>query len=245
VAVAEKLPERLAAAFEDRFGIRPLEAYGTTECSPVIAVSTQDFRAPGFCQVGAKRGRIGHPLHGISVHIVDTLTPESLPFGTPGLLLVRGPNVMQGYLGKPDKTAEVFENGWYVTGDIAAQDEDGFLMITDRLSRFSQVGGEMVPHVKVEEQLQELARETEQRFVVTGVPDGSTSERLVVLHTLPPEELNALIDQLSQSGLPNLWIPHRDQFFQIEQLPYLGTGKLDLRLVRSLAARLSAAAAES
>ena len=105
---------RLALAFEDRFGIRPLEGYGATECSPVIAVNTRDFRAPGFLQVGAKRGRIGHPLPGIAVRIVDPETRERLAMDTPGLLLVRGPNVMKGYLGKPEKTAEVLQDGWYI-----------------------------------------------------------------------------------------------------------------------------------
>ncbi|MEJ0091839.1 MAG: MFS transporter [Limisphaerales bacterium] len=103
---AEKLPERLAAAFEENFGIRPLEGYGCTECSPAVTVNTYDFRAAGFRQVGAKRGTIGHPLPGVSVRIVDVNQPHSeasLPFGEPGLLLVRGPNVMQGYLGRPEK----------------------------------------------------------------------------------------------------------------------------------------------
>ena len=199
VVGAEKLPERLALAFEDRFGIRPLEGYGATECSPVIAVNTRDFRAPGFRQVGAKRGHIGHPLPGISVRIVDPETRERLPVGTAGLLLVRGPNVMKGYLGKPEKTAEVLQDGWYVTGDIAAEDEDGFLTITDRLSRFSKIGGEMVPHIKIEEKLQELAGATEQKFVVTGVPDGKKGERLVVLHSLSPDELKALLRSHARS----------------------------------------------
>ena len=176
------MPERLALAFEDRFGVKPLEGYGATECSPVVAVNTRDFRAPGFRQVGGKRGRIGHPLPGISIRIVDPETREPMPAGTPGLLLVRGPNVMQGYLGKPEKTAEALQDGWYVTGDIATEDEDGFLTITDRLSRFSKIGGEMVPHIKVEEQLHEIAGATEQKFVVTAVPDGKKGERLVVLH---------------------------------------------------------------
>ena len=154
VVGAEKLPERLALAFEDRFGIRPLEGYGATECAPVVSVNTHDFRAPGFRQVGAKRGRIGHPLPGVSVRIVDPDTYESVAAGASGLLLVRGPNVMLGYLGKAEKTAEVLRDGWYVTGDIAAEDEDGFLTITVRLSRFSKIGVEMVPHIKVEDQLQ-------------------------------------------------------------------------------------------
>jgi len=241
---AEKLPERVALAFEDRFGIRPLEGYGATECSPVVAVNTKDFRGPGFRQVGAKRGSIGHPLPGISVRIVDPETQEPVPVGNAGLLIVRGPNVMQGYLGKPEKTAEVLRDGWYVTGDIAAQDEDGFLTITDRLSRFSKIGGEMVPHVKVEERLHEIAGLTEQAFVVTGVPDEKKGERLVVLHVLKQEELKAALEKLPESGLPNLWMPRASQFFFVEELPHLGTGKLDLRRVRELAIQFSASEKE-
>ncbi|MFY9690703.1 MAG: AMP-binding protein, partial [Candidatus Acidiferrales bacterium] len=236
---AEKLPERLALAFEDRFGVKPLEGYGATECSPVVAVNTRDFRAPGFRQVGGKRGRIGHPLPGISIRIVDPDTREPVAAGAAGLLLVRGPNVMQGYLGKPEKTAEALQDGWYVTGDIATEDEDGFLTITDRLSRFSKIGGEMVPHIKIEEQLHEIAGATEQKFVVTAVPDGKKGERLVVLHLLPPAELKAVIEKLPQTGLPNLWIPRPNQFFLVEEFPHLGTGKLDLRRVRELALEFS------
>ncbi|MGB0033945.1 MAG: acyl-[ACP]--phospholipid O-acyltransferase [Candidatus Acidiferrales bacterium] len=241
VVGAEKLPERLANAFEDRFGIRPLEGYGCTECSPVVAVNTRDFRAPGFRQIGAKRGRIGHPLPGVSIRIVDPETLERRPVGEPGLMLVRGPNVMKGYLGKPEKTAEVLQNGWYVTGDIAAEDEDGFITITDRLSRFSKIGGEMVPHIKVEEKLHEIAGATEQKFVVTGVPDGKKGERLIVLHTLSPEELKATTERLGESGLPNLWTPRANQFYHVEELPHLGTGKLDLRRVHEIAVDFSPA----
>jgi acyl-[acyl-carrier-protein]-phospholipid O-acyltransferase/long-chain-fatty-acid--[acyl-carrier-protein] ligase len=235
---AEKLPERLASAFDEHFGIRPLEGYGCTECSPAVAVNTHDFRASGFRQVGAKRGKIGHPLPGVSVRICDPENPhskETLPVGTAGLMLVRGPNVMQGYLGRPEKTAEVLRDGWYVTGDVAALDEDGFLQITDRLNRFSKIGGEMVPHIKVEEKLHELAGLTEQAFVVTGVPDEKKGERLVVLHRLKPEQLQPCIEKLAQSDLPNLWKPRPEQFIYVEALPYLGTGKLDLRKVKELA----------
>jgi acyl-[acyl-carrier-protein]-phospholipid O-acyltransferase/long-chain-fatty-acid--[acyl-carrier-protein] ligase len=205
-------------------------------------VNTRDFRAPGFHQVGAKRGHIGRPLPGVSVRIVDPDTHEPLPVGTPGLLLVRGPNVMKGYLGKPEATLQVLQDGWYITGDIACQDEDGFLTITDRLSRFSKIGGEMVPHIKIEEQLHELAGETERCFAVTGVPDGKKGERLVVLHTLASESLKATLEKLSQAGLPNLWIPRPNQFFLVEELPHLGTGKLDLHRIREIALELSAVA---
>jgi acyl-[acyl-carrier-protein]-phospholipid O-acyltransferase/long-chain-fatty-acid--[acyl-carrier-protein] ligase len=241
LAGAEKLSERIVQAFEDRFGIRPLEGYGCTECSPVVSVNTRDFRGPGFRQVGAKRGSIGHPLPGISVGVISPETGEPLPVGEPGLMLVRGPNVMQGYLGKPEKTAEVLREGWYATGDIGALDEDGFLTITDRLSRFSKIGGEMVPHVKVEETLHEAAELTEQSFVVAGVPDRSKGERLVVLHTLADEQLPEIYEKFSHLGLPNLWVPRLNQFFRIDAIPVLGTGKLDLRKIRSLAMELSAA----
>ncbi len=236
---AEKLPERVALAFEDRFGIRPLEGYGCTECAPVVAVNTRDFRAPGFRQIGGKRGKIGHPLPGVSVRIVAPETLAPLPLGQAGLLLVQGPNVMQGYLGLPDKTAEVLRDGWYVTGDIAALDEDGFITIADRLSRFSKIAGEMVPHIKIEEKLHELAGATEQSFVVTAVPDGKKGERLVVLHTLPEHQLKETLEKLAHSDLPNLWTPRPNQFFRVEKLPMLGTGKLDLRRVRDLALELS------
>jgi len=238
---AEKLHEPVAQAFEDRFGIRPLEAYGCTECSPAVAVNARDYRAPGFRQVGAKRGKIGHPLPGVSVRIVDPETMNSLPANEPGLLLVRGPNIMKGYLGKPDQTAEVLRDGWYATGDIASIDEDGFLAITDRLSRFSKIAGEMVPHLKVEEKLHELAGMTEQVFAVAGVPDEKKGERLVVLHTLAEEKLKECLGKLPLSGLPNLWLPRADAFFHVPALPYLGSGKLDLRRVREMAYELSKA----
>jgi len=238
LAGAEKLPERVALAFEDQFGIRPLEGYGCTECSPVVSVNTQDSRGPGFHQTGAKRGSIGHPLPGVTVRITDPETGAFLGPGKPGLLLVRGPNVMQGYLGRPEKTSEVLRDGWYVTGDIAAIDEDGFLVITDRLSRFSKIGGEMVPHGKIEEKLHEIAGATEQTFVVTGVPDEKKGERLVVLHTLQDEQLRGVIEKLSHCDLPNLWLPRPNQFFRIEGFPLLGTGQLDLGCIRDLAISL-------
>jgi acyl-[acyl-carrier-protein]-phospholipid O-acyltransferase/long-chain-fatty-acid--[acyl-carrier-protein] ligase len=240
---AEKLPERVALAFEDVFGIRPLEGYGCTECSPVVAVNGRDFRAPGFRQVGARRGTIGHPLPGVSVRIVDPDTLQPMPAGKPGMLMVKGPNVMKGYLGRPEKTAEVLKDGWYITGDIANLEEDGFLTITDRLTRFSKIGGEMVPHIKVEDKLHQLAEATDQVFAVAAVPDEKKGERLVVLHTLSDEKLAPVLEKLAGCDLPALWKPRKDQFFHLDALPYLGTGKLDLRAMKTKAAELAGAPA--
>ncbi len=235
VVGAEKLTDRVADAFEEKFGIVALEGYGCTECSPIVAVNVPDFRARGFRQVGHKRGRIGHPLPGVSVKIVSTDTGAPLPQGEQGLLLVKGPNVMKGYLGNPAKTAEVIRDGWYVTGDIARVDEDGFVEITDRLSRFSKIGGEMVPHIKVEDALHRAVGSSEQVFCVTGLPDEAKGERLAVVHTLPEDRIPEVLEKLAAEGLPNLWVPKRDAFRKIEAIPLLGSGKVDLRKVREIA----------
>jgi acyl-[acyl-carrier-protein]-phospholipid O-acyltransferase / long-chain-fatty-acid--[acyl-carrier-protein] ligase len=211
----------------------------------VVTFPPHDFRAAGFRQAGSRHGSIGRPLPGVSVRIVDPDTRASLPLGKSGLLLVRGPNIMRGYLGQPERTAEVLCDGWYTTGDIAALDEDGFLQITDRLSRFSKIGGEMVPHVKVEEKLHEALGMTEIAFAVCGVPDPKKGERLVVLHTLPESRLADLLKKLPELGLPNLWTPRPNQFFHVETLPLLATGKRDLRSLRALADRFSAEKAAS
>jgi acyl-[acyl-carrier-protein]-phospholipid O-acyltransferase/long-chain-fatty-acid--[acyl-carrier-protein] ligase len=236
---AEKLPERVAMAFEDTFGIRPLEGYGCTECSPVVTVNGRDVRAPGVHQVAGRRGKIGHPLPGVSVKVVDLDTGKPVAPGTAGMLLVKGPNVMKGYLGHPEKTAEVLHNGWYTTGDVALMEEDGFLTITDRLSRFSKIGGEMVPHIKIEDKLHDLAGITEQAFAVTSLPDEKKGERIAVLTTLSTEKLAPVLEKLQQCDLPALWKPKANLFFHIDSLPLLGTGKMDLRGVKTIAARMA------
>jgi len=242
VVGAEKLSERLADAFQEQFGIRPLEGYGTTECAPAVAVNIMDFRAAGFHQIGGKRGKIGRALPGMMAKLMDADHPwdgKPVAPGEPGMLVVRGPNIMQGYLGQPEKTADVLRHGWYCTGDVATMDEDGFLQITGRLSRFSKIGGEMVPHLKIEEKLQEVVGRAEQSFVVTGVPDEKKGERLVVLHKLADSELPGVLEKFAASDLPNLWKPKADAFYRVEAFPMLGTGKLDLRGVKETAAKLA------
>jgi acyl-[acyl-carrier-protein]-phospholipid O-acyltransferase/long-chain-fatty-acid--[acyl-carrier-protein] ligase len=232
---AEKLQPRLAQAFKDRFGIEPIEGYGVTECAPVIAVNCPDFRAAGYFQPASRRGTVGQPLPGVSVQIVDPDSFAPLPPETPGMLLVKGPNVMTGYLGREDLTANALRDGWYITGDIAKLDEDGFVTITDRLSRFSKIGGEMVPHGRVEEALQQAAAADSQVFAVTGIPDEKKGERLAVLHTLDEARIPEILDQLAAEGLPNLFVPSRANFVKVEALPLLGTGKMDLRGLKRIA----------
>jgi len=232
---AEKLPARLAQAVEDKFGIGPIEGYGVTECSPVIAVNCPDYRAAGYYQPGSRRGTVGQPLPGVSVRIVDPDTFAPSPDGTAGMLLVKGPNVMKGYLGRDDLTAQSMRDGWYITGDLALLDDDGFLTITDRLSRFSKIGGEMVPHGKVEEALHQAAGLDTQSFAVTGIPDSRKGEQLVVLHTVDEENIPSILAKLAAEGLPNLFIPARGNCLKVDALPVLGTGKMDLRSLKRMA----------
>jgi acyl-[acyl-carrier-protein]-phospholipid O-acyltransferase/long-chain-fatty-acid--[acyl-carrier-protein] ligase len=154
------------------------------------------------------------------------------------MLMIKGPNVMQGYLDRPDLTSKVIKDGWYITGDVAFIDDEGFIHITGRQSRFSKIGGEMVPHIKIEELLNELAGTTDHEHLslaVTAVPDDRKGERLVVLHIKLNKSPQELVEGLAKEGLPNLYIPGTDSFFEVEHLPVLGTGKLDLRGLKDLA----------
>ncbi len=154
------------------------------------------------------------------------------------MLLVKGPNVMKGYLHDPEKTAEVIRDGWYVTGDIAKIDKQGFIEITGRLSRFSKIGGEMVPHLNIEEAIQQFVQggnQEELLIVVTAVPDEKKGERLIVVHKAMNKSPHEICEHLKQAGLPNLWIPDSHSFLQVDEIPVLGTGKLDLKGLADLA----------
>ena len=164
-----------------------------------------------------------------------------------GMLLISGPNVMKGYLHKPELTAEVIRDGWYVTGDLARVDTEGFIEITGRESRFSKIGGEMVPHIRLEEELARLlvdpeSEEEELKAVVTAVPDEKKGERLIVLHTAIDKNPEELCQALTAVGLPPIWIPSHDSFFQVEEFPLLGTGKIDLKRLRQRAEELTGVA---
>jgi acyl-[acyl-carrier-protein]-phospholipid O-acyltransferase/long-chain-fatty-acid--[acyl-carrier-protein] ligase len=234
---AEKLRQPIADAFRQKFGVELLEGYGCTEMSPVVAVNAPNFTAGKDTQTGNKAGTVGHPLPGVAARIVDPVTFGPLPPNTEGLLLVKGANRMLGYLHQPERTAEVFRDGWYNTGDIALLDDEGFLRITDRLSRFSKIAGEMVPHLKVEEAILNVLGDAQ--CVVTGIPDDTRGERLVALYVHPTLTPAELYQQLSDADLPRLWIPKRENLYPVDALPQLGTGKLDLRAVRHRAQHLA------
>jgi acyl-[acyl-carrier-protein]-phospholipid O-acyltransferase / long-chain-fatty-acid--[acyl-carrier-protein] ligase len=255
VTGAEKLPLDLARQFEEKFGVVPTEGYGTTEMSPVAAVNVPPTRSHDKTQRASKLGTVGRVLPGCSAKVVHPETFEDIGLNTEGLLMIKGPNIMCGYLDQPEKTAAVVRDGWYNTGDFAKLDEEGFIEITGRQSRFSKIGGEMVPHIKVEEELirclEELEAElpaastngdaqdeedkAELRIAVTSVPDERKGERLVVLHKPLPVSVDAILKRMGNSGLPNLWLPGADSFLQVEEIPLLGTGKLDLRGVQDVA----------
>jgi acyl-[acyl-carrier-protein]-phospholipid O-acyltransferase/long-chain-fatty-acid--[acyl-carrier-protein] ligase len=236
---AEKLREPLAVEFREKYGIDLLEGYGCTEMAPVVAVNRPNIRHGHESQIGMKPGSVGHPIPGVAAKIVDRETGEDLAVGEEGLLLVKGPNMMAGYLHAPERTAEVIRDGWYVTGDIARLDEDGFVFITDRLSRFSKIGGEMVPHVRVEDAINAIAGQA--CCAITAVPDSAKGERLVAFYVCADLEPDRLWEQLCQTSLPRLWLPKRDNLLQIEAIPTLGTGKTDLRRLKQLALERSEA----
>jgi acyl-[acyl-carrier-protein]-phospholipid O-acyltransferase/long-chain-fatty-acid--[acyl-carrier-protein] ligase len=238
VVGAEKLRATIASEYKEKYGRDLMEGYGCTEMAPVVAVNIPDFENNVSKQKGMKLGTVGQPLPGVAVKIIQAETGDPLPPGEEGMILVKGSNRMMGYLGAPEKMAEVVKDGWYVTGDIGMLDEEGFLHITDRLSRFSKIGGEMVPHLKVEEALQPILGEY--ACAVTSIPDEQKGEKLVVLHTHPQLTPESFWSHLSNTELPKLWVPKKDHFYFVENLPSLGSGKLDLKKLKQMALGLSA-----
>jgi acyl-[acyl-carrier-protein]-phospholipid O-acyltransferase/long-chain-fatty-acid--[acyl-carrier-protein] ligase len=238
---AEKLPQQLADEFHAKFGVIPTEGYGCTELSPLAAANVPDHRSREITQIGTKLGTVGRAVPNVCAKIVDADTLAELGNNKPGLLLIGGPNVMQGYLNQPEKTASVISDGyWYNTGDIAEIDDDGFIKITGRLSRFSKIGGEMVPHIRIEEELNRIVEvsdsdDAEIKLAVTSVPDEKKGERLIILHKKLSKSMDEILKELGSRELPNLWIPSADSFLEVESIPLLGTGKLDLKAIKDIA----------
>lgn len=238
IAGAEKLPRELGAAFEAKFGIHVHEGYGLTETAPVVSTNLPDppKNQPNDAIQPANRvGSVGKLLPGQAAQIRHPETDEVLSTEALGMLWLKGPNIFEGYLNDPCKTAEVLKDGWFKTGDLARFDEDGFLYIEGRLSRFSKIAGEMVPHETVESKIIEafdLRMEDERLVAVLGVPDESKGEALVLLSVrdFKPAEIR---EKLLAVGIPSLWIPKSVK--RVEKIPVLGSGKLDLGACQALA----------
>lgn len=243
VTGAEKLPENLARSFEERFGILPQEGYGLTETSPATNVNLPDPVGDADSHVVAcsRLGTVGHLLPGIAIRMTNPATDQPAPIDQQGVIWLKGANIFPGYLKQPAKTKEVLDGGgWFKTGDVGRMDSDGFLHIEGRISRFSKIGGEMVPHETVEAAINKalgLDSEAERRVAIVGVPDAKKGEAIVLLSTIAgpalEQECIDLRYKLMDAGLPSLWCPR--EIVPVAEIPVLASGKLDLKACESIA----------
>ncbi len=241
VTGAEKLPPNLEEEFLKKFGKPVMEGYGLTETTPATNFNLPEPESSPWPALPVRRvGSVGQLLPGLAVKITDPTTDVPLTVNQSGMIWFKGPNVFKGYLKQPRKSEEVLKDDWFRTGDIGRLDEDGFLYIEGRLSRFSKIGGEMVPHETVEEHITRafhLESESERKIAVVGVPDDDKGEALVLLSTIASEAVKQEIIQLRytllEQGVPSLWIPKR--IVRVEQIPVLASGKLDIKGCEKLA----------
>lgn len=244
---AEKLRTDIKERFSNFVGgrLQIIEGYGCTELAPVATLNvSKDFSDIG--KTPGKTGAIGPAVQDVAIKVVDPITFKELPPNSEGLMFVRGPMMMQGYLNQPADTEKALIDGYYNTGDIITMDECGYVTICGRLSRFSKIAGEMVPHEMVECIINELCK-TEARVVAVGsIPDAQKGEALLVLYTpempLTPDQVVA---ELRERSISNLWIPKAVNFYPVDQLPVLGTGKLDLSQLRKIADKVAKERAEA
>jgi acyl-[acyl-carrier-protein]-phospholipid O-acyltransferase/long-chain-fatty-acid--[acyl-carrier-protein] ligase len=244
VTGAEKLPLSLAESFAEKFGIRPQEGYGLTETSPATNVNLPDPAPQTDSAVipCSRNGSVGQLLPGLAIKITDPVTEQEIPIDQQGMIWFKGPNVFPGYLGDPRKTNEVLKDGWFRTGDVGRVDDDGFLYIEGRISRFSKIAGEMVPHETVEAAIIKvlgLDSETERRIAVVGVPDAQKGEAILLLSTIAgpaiEQECIDLRYKLLDEGLSSLWCPK--QIVPVPEIPVLASGKLDIKGCEALVKR--------
>lgn len=243
VTGAEKLPTSLAVAFQESFGKEVMEGYGLTETSPASNVNLPALPPPADgreVMPSHRPGSVGQLLPGMAIRITDPATGQAQGLEQQGIIWFKGANVFPGYLNLPRRTEEVLQDGWLRTGDLGRLDEDGFLFIEGRLSRFSKIGGEMVPHESVEEHINRalgLEGEDERKIAVVGIPDPDKGEALVLLSTVAGETIKQEIIQLRYAlldrGVPALWIPKR--MIRVSEIPVLASGKMDLRKCEEMA----------
>ncbi|MCP4596404.1 acyl-[ACP]--phospholipid O-acyltransferase [Neptuniibacter sp.] len=243
VAGAEKLDPNVRDSFERKFHVPVVEGYGSTETTPVASTNLPDSLDTDWwtVQVGNKPGTVGLALPGSTFRIVDPDTLEELPVGEDGLILIGGTQIMKGYLNNPDKTADVVVEldglRWYKSGDKGHLDEDGFLTIVDRYSRFAKLGGEMISLTSVEGKVREILQQPELPLVAVNLPDEKKGEKVILL--LETESDTGEIRQgLISGGMPALMVP--SEIFAVESVPLLGSGKTDFCTAKNLALSLIA-----
>ena len=237
VTGAEKLPMELADAFKERFGKDLLQGYGLTETAPVAAVNLPEPKPSSphdSVQPSSRRGSVGKLAPGMAAQIRDPESDAPRSLHDTGMLWLRGPNIFEGYLNDAKRTADVLVDRWFKTGDLGRFDEDGFLFIEGRMSRFSKIGGEMVPHEVVEAKIAEVLElpKDERLIAIASIPDDAKGEALVVLTARDLDSAD-LRKKLTDAGLPNLWIPRIVK--RVEAIPILASGKLDLARCKELA----------
>jgi len=238
VAGAEKLDANVRELFESKFHVPVVEGYGSTETTPVASTNLPDSLDTDWwtLQVGNKPGTVGMALPGSTFRIVDPDTLQELPIGEDGLILIGGTQIMQGYLNNPEKTeaAVVEMDGlrWYLSGDKGHVDEDGFLTIVDRYSRFAKIGGEMVSLTSVEGQVRELLQQPELPLVAVNLPDEKKGEKIILLIE-GEHDVAAVRNQLLEGGMATLTLPAEIQ--AVPEVPVLGSGKTDFCGAKSLA----------
>jgi acyl-[acyl-carrier-protein]-phospholipid O-acyltransferase/long-chain-fatty-acid--[acyl-carrier-protein] ligase len=238
VAGAERLSPEVRNAFKDKFGKEIYEGYGATETTPVASVNLPDILLSysGNIQTGNKIGTVGLPLPGTTIKIVDPNSLEELPIGEAGLILIGGTQIMKGYLNDPEKTQSVIveKDGvrWYKSGDKGKLDEDGFLMILDRYSRFAKLGGEMVSLGAVEAQIAQVIDNEEVEVLAVALSDPSKGEKVVLL-VAGETDIDKVKAQIRGSDINPLMIPK--EYLAVEAIPKLGTGKADFATAKKIA----------
>ena len=235
VAGAEKLRSEVRNGFEAKFKMSVYEGYGTTETSPGASVNLPDIQSP--FKLRNRPGTVGKAFSGTEFRIVDPDSLDPIPTGQDGLILIGGPQIMKGYLKMPEKTAEVIEliDGyrWYRTGDKGHLDEDGFLTIVDRYSRFAKIGGEMISLTTVEEEILEVCNDKDLEIAATCLPDQRKGEKIVLLATNNNLDKNQLKKLLSDAKVNPLYYPA--QVLMVEEIPKLGSGKTDFGATKKIA----------
>ncbi|PAW71850.1 MAG: 2-acyl-glycerophospho-ethanolamine acyltransferase [Verrucomicrobiia bacterium Tous-C5FEB] len=240
VTGAEKLPQSLSEAFNEKFGVSPQEGYGLTETSPATNVNLPDpaDREQAVTIPSSRIGTVGQLLPGIAIRMTDPTTDDHLTINQQGMIWLKGANIFQGYLGNPEKSAEVLVDGWFKTGDVGRVDDEGFLHIEGRISRFSKIGGEMVPHETIESAINKalgLDAESERRIAIVGLPDPQKGEVIVLLSSIQNTTIDCtdLRYKLLEQGIPSLWCPKT--IIPVAEIPVLASGKLDIKRCETLA----------